>query len=1029
MNHDSNNPNTIGIKIGLPNSSNKGFDIKAGSIESAPNTPYNPNNNLKLYDSKDRYSHIPSVKAIVCYINCDGFISNPTNNNDKQSTIDSNSIFSNIESTNKPFNYKDSHITAKEIIDNDNTSTLVLESKTNLLEYQGGTADTLIGGLSGVFASMATLAEKYGLDEAVKKASGAKGRILASVLFQTQGASVSLAYNYGNNGRDMVKAMVNVGIELGVSYAVSLGAGAIATALSAPVWALVAISALAAVGVGLLLNTNLGKWAVNGITENLVKPLMESIDSLITSLQSKLQSFFSLFKSNPNAYELVSNPNLESKDYQSLIELLLDKNSTAKDIDSLLHSFPHYLQDSKQNLESTNTQSTQSAESTTPTTKAPKATKETTDSKTLTPNNNQTPNTFPFQLAIKDYNTFAPLQNKTIQLTNIDSKQLYTQTTDSRGYVSFNIKESERGDFFSIIIIHKDYNLAQHNLSNNITQRTICPHSYTNHTAIVYFKQNNTQSQDNTNLIESIQFIEYIEWGLNSPQQIKIDYISNKQDDITYPLNYPFAPGTYIELEAKLSDNIESSTKLQWGYIILHNDIELQSFRENKKAYKLQYINDESKYFHTHNIYNKIGFYLPLQKCAYIIVFASTSEIDIYKDIYLIINTDFKVGLDSNNGVIESKRETQKEKQNYQTFSKAIDMIQSKMPNNGILAQSTKESLPNWNALNSICTLQEAVWFLQANNEKLNELYQNNQARYMQKDSNGGLLYDVLFDYYRIYPSLASKIAYIYYRFDVADEKLVEGVEQDSGKYREDRDISYIKSIVTLFDKKQSYLQSKTFLQRYKEIFYTNNPNNAMATTKEVGQRKHFIEYLVFKIIETLGLSYPANFTLNEYTKNPYKDIVVFFQEDIKKNPNGKTSLLSGYVQNQTIHFNILAIEKGNFTFTSDNEYYPFRHAIAFEYILNTIFHEIRHFYIKEKYTKNEISVLKRYIYCSNYFYINTSHHVIFDKFFKKCFNNDLDNVGCMPNNYQNAYEIQPNERDPRYVAHQIMKELKEKGL
>lgn len=36
MNHDSNNPNTAGIKIDLPNSSNKGFDIKAGIIDNTP---------------------------------------------------------------------------------------------------------------------------------------------------------------------------------------------------------------------------------------------------------------------------------------------------------------------------------------------------------------------------------------------------------------------------------------------------------------------------------------------------------------------------------------------------------------------------------------------------------------------------------------------------------------------------------------------------------------------------------------------------------------------------------------------------------------------------------------------------------------------------------------------------------------------------------------------------------------------------------------------------------------------------------
>ncbi|HEH5040842.1 TPA: hypothetical protein SHD70_001888, partial [Campylobacter coli] len=61
----------------------------------------------------------------------------------------------------------------------------------------------------------------------------------------------------------------------------------------------------------------------------------------MNSLKSKLRDFFSLFDSNPNKYELVSNPSLESSDYKSLIELLLDSNSTAKDIDSLLHSFPN----------------------------------------------------------------------------------------------------------------------------------------------------------------------------------------------------------------------------------------------------------------------------------------------------------------------------------------------------------------------------------------------------------------------------------------------------------------------------------------------------------------------------------------------------------------------------------------------------------------------------------------------------------------------------------------------------------------
>ena len=58
------------------------------------------------------------------------------------------------------YHYQDSNITAKEIINDDNTSTLIIESNTNLLEYQGNTADTLMAGLSGIFNSMATLARK-----------------------------------------------------------------------------------------------------------------------------------------------------------------------------------------------------------------------------------------------------------------------------------------------------------------------------------------------------------------------------------------------------------------------------------------------------------------------------------------------------------------------------------------------------------------------------------------------------------------------------------------------------------------------------------------------------------------------------------------------------------------------------------------------------------------------------------------------------------------------------------------------------
>lgn len=188
MNRDENKPNTAGITIGLPNSSNKGFDIKAGVIDNA-NT-YNPNNNLKLYDSKDKYNRIPSASVIMCNIDCQELLKNATTLNIQDNTKSNTNIESqrDTESTNQPFTYQDSNITAKEIINNDNTTSLIIETKTSLLEYQGNTTDTLMAMISGTFASMAELAKQ--LDSYVKdnvRKFGVKGQI-AYWIFQAQGA-------------------------------------------------------------------------------------------------------------------------------------------------------------------------------------------------------------------------------------------------------------------------------------------------------------------------------------------------------------------------------------------------------------------------------------------------------------------------------------------------------------------------------------------------------------------------------------------------------------------------------------------------------------------------------------------------------------------------------------------------------------------------------------------------------------------------------------------------------------------------
>lgn len=67
MNHNSNNPNTAGIIIGLPNSSNKGFDIKAGIIESNSNTPYNRDNTNKTPYTTFLFNSLSEKSPIAKY--------------------------------------------------------------------------------------------------------------------------------------------------------------------------------------------------------------------------------------------------------------------------------------------------------------------------------------------------------------------------------------------------------------------------------------------------------------------------------------------------------------------------------------------------------------------------------------------------------------------------------------------------------------------------------------------------------------------------------------------------------------------------------------------------------------------------------------------------------------------------------------------------------------------------------------------------------------------------------------------------
>ncbi|STP07460.1 hypothetical protein [Helicobacter fennelliae] len=237
------------------------------------------------------------------------------------------------------YHYQDSNYSTTAQITNENSFEIItqydsfhdiLEVIQNYSQYKGNVTDTLMAGISGIFGAVEKGAEK------ITELAGGKYQI-AKYLFKAEGISVSATYGYGSNNRDMVKTAVSVGIELFGNYLIGLALEGVLAALGmTSIPAFVIVGAISALTAGILMNTQAGKDFINFLADDVLKPLIDS-------LESKLQSFFSMFDSNPLEYELVPNPTLSSKDYQSLIELLLNKNSNALDIDTLLHTFPNYL--------------------------------------------------------------------------------------------------------------------------------------------------------------------------------------------------------------------------------------------------------------------------------------------------------------------------------------------------------------------------------------------------------------------------------------------------------------------------------------------------------------------------------------------------------------------------------------------------------------------------------------------------------------------------------------------------------------
>ena len=411
--------------------------------------------------------------------------------------------------------------------------------------------------------------------------------------------------------------------------------------------------------------------------------------------------------------------------------------------------------------------------------------------------------------------------------------------------------------------------------------------------------------------------------------------ILNHNASVFASIAKPFAPGTYIELEA-VGENIENS--IYW-------QMELRAWKRDKILQKpyIVYGGINQTQERTKGVYlsspNKIDRLRQQGYDRFIYIIRASTAQSFVNAAQLVFNLSFEVGVGSDEKVREGEY-----KSNDTTFA--------------------------------IATLSQAIEYLRMT-----------YVHYKEQQDAGQI--HSLGQYFSKYPRIAGKIAYIYYRFDMGDEAFINSIKQDNERYKNDRD-KYIQISKNML--LYGYLDSKKSIKIIDEY-------KRLISKKDVKLNKDFIEKLIKKVCGEFKLSLQP-----VCDENQQCSIIGFY----KKN----TGSYGSYdVDSNTIHIN-------------ENNLRNLKEIIA------TAFHEVRHFYINTYFNPHkyaDLSVLKQYLYQSDQLYIESAvvkGTNIFKKFTKRCLNNDADNVDCIPDDNQNAYEIQPNERDPRYVAYQIIKVL-----
>ena len=443
-------------------------------------------------------------------------------------------------------------------------------------------------------------------------------------------------------------------------------------------------------------------------------------------------------------------------------------------------------------------------------------------------------------------------------------------------------------------------------------------------------------------------------------------------------IDAPFAPGTYITLEAQSLAEVEYT---MWGYVIARSQDELDDILNEDVAIDYDNftdIRDLSTYnnvFEEEKQYHKVAFSLPMRDTEefdkyYVIIFAYDCEVGIpsINDPFIVIDMSFRVGEGEDEEVIETEREKQRNSQQI------------------LYSLTSIENLKVWNEIETICNIKEAIEFLKAN-----------LFLYMQK-------YRRLQDYYRSNPQLAGKIAYIYYRFDLNNK-------------------NFIKSIKT---------KNKSF---FKNNEYKNDINNFANKIVKVykGEYGSFIsscihgeDILPYDIyLKQAFLDDDPNINKEELIKDFIKTICAVLGIDISCMPNikfGTTGGAYGVYNHITKTLSIVPPQ-------AHDEWY-------FNNFMDTIVHEFRHFYIDYIFTqakehKLQKNYIAKFIKINTSIYIGTSYMNLFNAYNKQCADCDIieDSFFQKGRTYLDAdsltppvYYIQPSERDARIAAYKFRK-------